>query len=279
MVHHPTAHQPNIDYKELGKVVRRDVVHMLITSGRGHIGSAFSLVEILNVLYEKILKVDGKNPNWKERDRFILSKGHGCLSFYSVLCRKGFFDRKELDLFCREEGILGGHPEATKIPGVEASTGALGHGMSLGLGMALASRIDKIPYKVFVAVGDGECNEGSVWECALSAAKNQADNFIVLVDYNKYQSYGPVSEVLNLEPFTDKWKSFGFDTYENDMDYPEKLEDLLLNKLDYTNKKPKVIICHTIKGKGIPMCENNLHWHHKNKVSDEEAKMLYDALK
>lgn len=268
-----------IDYVELGKKVRRDVVHMLITSGRGHIGSAFSLVEILNVLYEKVLKFDAKNPNWSDRDRFILSKGHGCLSFYSVLCRHGYFDRKELDLFCKEDGILGGHPEASKIPGVEASTGALGHGMSLGLGMALAAAIDKKDYRVFVAVGDGECNEGSVWECAMSAAKNKASNFIVLVDYNKYQSYGPVNEVMNLEPFADKWTSFGFDTYEVDMDQPKKLEDLLCHELNYKNQKPKVIICHTIKGKGIPMCENNLDWHHKNKVSEEEAKALYDALK
>lgn len=268
-----------VDYVELGKQVRRDVVHMLITSGRGHIGSAFSIVEILNVLYEKVLKFDAKKPKWEDRDRFILSKGHGCLSFYSVLARKGYFDKKELDLFCREDGILGGHPEASKVPGVEASTGALGHGMSLGLGMALAARIDKKDYRVFVTVGDGECNEGTVWECALSAAKNQADNFIVIVDYNKYQSYGPVSEVLNLEPFTDKWAAFGFDVFEADMDTADKFEDILMNQVNYKNKKPKVIICHTIKGKGIPMCENNLNWHHKNKVSDEEAKALYDALK
>lgn len=267
-----------LDYRELGKQVRRDVVHMLITSGRGHVGSAFSLVEILNVLYEKILKVDAQNPQWSDRDRFILSKGHGCLALYSVLARKGFIDRKELDLFCKEDGILGGHPEHSKIPGVEASTGALGHGMSLGLGMAMSARIDQKNFRTFVVVGDGECNEGSVWECALSAAKNKASNFVVLVDYNKYQSYGPVSEVLNLEPFTDKWVSFGFETCEVDMNFPEKLESILLN-FDYTNQKPKAIICHTIKGKGISFCENNLNWHHKNKVSDEEAKALYDALK
>lgn len=267
-----------VDYIELGKQVRRDVVHMLVTSGRGHIGSAFSLVEILNVLYEKILRVDPKNPNWADRDRFILSKGHGCLSFYSVLCRKGFFPRKELDLFCTENGILGGHPEASKIPGVEASTGALGHGMSLGLGMSMAGRIDKKDYRTFVVVGDGECNEGTVWECAMSAAKNKADKFIVMVDYNKFQSYGPTSEVMELEPFTDKWRSFGFETYEADMDYPQKFEDLLAG-FDYNNGKPKVVICHTIKGKGIPFTENNLNWHHKNKVSDAETKALYDALK
>lgn len=268
-----------VDYIELGKQVRRDVIHMLVTSGRGHIGSAFSLVEILNVLYEKVLKFDATNPTWPDRDRFILSKGHGCLAFYSVLARKGFIDKKEMDYFCQENGILGGHPEQSKVPGVEASTGALGHGMSIGLGMAMAARIDKKNYRVFVVVGDGECNEGSVWECAMSAAKNKADNFIVMVDYNKFQSYGPVSEVMDLEPFTDKWKSFGFDTFEADMDHPQKFEDLMLNGLDYSNKKPKAIICHTIKGKGIPFTENNLNWHHKNKVSDEEAKALYDALK
>ena len=252
---------------------------MLLTAGRGHIASAFSLVEILNVLYEKVLTFDSKNPLWDNRDRFILSKGHGCLSLYSVLARKGFFDKKELDQFCKEDGILGGHPEASKVPGIEASTGALGHGMSIGLGMALAARIDKKDYKVYVVVGDGECNEGSIWECALSASQNQVDNFIVMIDYNKYQSYGPVSEVVSLEPFADKWKSFGFDTFEADLDHPENFENILLNQIDYKNKKPKAIICHTIKGKGVSFCENNLNWHHKNKVTEEEIQAFYHELK
>lgn len=282
-----SAEHPNsslnarIDYVKLGKEYRREIVQMLVDAGRGHVGSAFSVIEILNVLFERVLKYDANNPEMPDRDRLILSKGHGCLGLYPILAKKGFFPRQELKLFCRAEGILGGHPDHRKIPGIETSTGSLGHGLSVGIGMALAARMNKTnkkKYRVFVVLGDGECNEGSIWEGALSAAKHGLDNLVVLVDYNKMQSYDMAEKVLSLAPFAPKWTSFGFETREVNMDDPHELEELLLSKSLY-NGKPIAIICHTIKGKGVSFVENNPAWHHKNKLTDEELKGLDEALR
>lgn len=251
---------------------------MAIAGGRGHLGSAFSLVEIFSVLFEKILKYEPTNPKWPDRDRLILSKGHGCMALYSFLGEKGYFSKEEFSRFCKVEGILGGHPDHRLVPGVEHSTGALGHGLSVGIGMAQAGRIDNKPYRVFVVIGDGESNEGSIWEGALHAAKHKLNNLVVLVDYNKMQSFGKVSEILDLEPFADKWKSFGFETREVDMNQPEALEDLL-TALPFHSEKPNAVICHTTKGKGVSFMENNPSWHHKNKLTEEEIRNLVEELK
>lgn len=273
-----TIMSENPDYTQLGIGVRKDIIEIVDKAGRGHIASAFSLVEILNVLYESVLKVNPKNPEMDDRDRFILSKGHGCLALYPILARQGFFPREDLFTFCGLDSYLGGHPEHLKIPGVEASTGALGHGMSIGMGMALRSKIDKIPYRVFVAIGDGESNEGSTWEAALSCAKHKLGNFTVLIDYNKYQSYASVEEVLNLEPYADKWRAFGFNVHEADLNHPNDFEKMLNKDVDYKGDKPNVVICHTIKGKGISFVENNLSWHHKSRLKPEEVQNLYEAI-
>ena len=159
-----------VDYKKLGKKIRLMIVDGFEGGRRGHIPSAMSLVEILNVLYETYLKFDPKKPQWEDRDRLILSKGHGCLASYAVLASKGFFPKEELKKFCHSNGILGGHPEVSKIPGIEASTGSLGHGLSIGVGMAYNAKLDKKNYRTVVIMGDGECGEGSVWEAAMSAA-------------------------------------------------------------------------------------------------------------
>ena len=155
---------------------------------KGHIASAFSIVELLVILYDHILRVDSENPNWSERDKFILSKGHGCLALYAILGDKGFFPQEDWKGFCKFDGILGGHPTQEKIPGVEASTGALGHGFAVGVGLALAGKMDGKGYRIFVLLGDGECNEGSVWEAAMGASKHNLENLVVLVDYNKIMS-------------------------------------------------------------------------------------------
>lgn len=267
-----------VNYQKLGKVVRKQIIDIIDKAGRGHIGPAFSLVEIINVLYEKVLKIDPKNPEWDDRDRFIFSKGHGCLGLYPTLARLGFFPESELEKFCAFDGILGGHPDHQKIPGVEASTGALGHGMSIGVGVALRAKIDKKDYKTFVLIGDGESNEGSNWEAAISAAKHKLDKYVVMIDYNKYQSYDSVEEIFNMEPYADKWRAFGFDVFEADLDFPEKLEKLLLEEIDYNNQRPKMIICHTIKGKGISFVENDLTWHHVRKLDAETINSLKSAL-
>ncbi len=267
-----------MNYADLGRDIRLDIIDIVAKAGRGHISSAFSLIEILLVLYEKILKIDPEIPDWVERDRLILSKGHGCLALYAILARKGFFPRSELWKFCEHGSILGGHPDHTKVPGVEASTGALGHGLSVGIGMALAARMNKKVSRSFVILGDGECNEGTVWEAAMSAAKHQLNNLVVLIDYNKMQSYGYTSEVLELEPFIDKWQAFGFECYEVNMDYPTELEKILFSVV-LDNSKPIVIICHTIKGKGISFMEQDLSWHHRSRLTVDEIDRLRSALR
>ena len=196
---------------ERSRHLRRQIVRVLDRGGRGHLGTSLSLVEVLRVLFDSVLRYDPKNPKWPGRDRFILSKGHGCITLYVLLQEKGFFPEDELWKFCRFDGILGGHPDP-KVPGIEFSTGSLGHGLPVGVGMALAAKRQKSAHRVFAVLGDGECNEGSVWEAAMSAAKHKLDNLVVMVDYNKQQSYGSTYEVLDLEPFAAKWEAFGFPT-------------------------------------------------------------------
>jgi len=258
------------------RMLRKTIVQIVKASRRGHIGAAFSLVEILRVLYDNILRYDVEDPKWFERDRFILSKGHGCLALYPMLAEKGFFPESELWKFCQSDGILGGHPEH-KVPGIEASTGSLGHGLSIGIGFALNARYEKAEYRTFVIIGDGESNEGSVWEAALCAGKHGLSNLTVLVDYNKHQSYSSTLEVQNLEPLVDKWKSFGFAVQEVDGHDVQELASVL-SRVPLESDKPSVIICHTIKGRGISFAENNMAWHHKSRISDEEIQSLFTAL-
>jgi transketolase len=257
--------------------LREKIVRAIKAANRGHVGSAFSLVEIIRVLYDDVLKYDPANPRWPGRDRCILSKGHGCLALYAVLADKGFFPESELLRFCKPEGILGGHPEYGKVPGVEASTGSLGHGLSIGVGMALNARFEKSPHRVFVVISDGESDEGSVWEAALCAAKHKLSNLVVLVDYNKQQSYGTTYDVLDLDPLADKWRAFGFAVEEVDGHSVAELRGALA-RTPFDPARPSIIICHTIKGKGVSFVENNLNWHHKTKISDEEMQSLMAEL-
>ena len=257
--------------------LRKLVVRSLAASGRGHLGPAMSLIEILRVLYDDVLRFQPQNPSWKHRDRCILSKGHGCLGLYAILADKNYFPLETLDTFCKPDSILGGHPEAGKTPGVEASTGSLGHGMSIGIGMALAARMEKRDSRVFVIVGDGEINEGSVWEAALNAGKQGLDNFTVLVDYNKMQASGPTADTQDLEPLLDKWRSFGFAAAEVNGHDVGALRHTLAS-LPLAARKPNAVICHTIKGKGIPFAENNPDWHHKAKIGTEEVSNMITAL-
>jgi transketolase len=253
------------------------IIEALDGARRGHIGPSLSLVEILRVLYDKYLHYDPKNPTWEERDRCILSKGHGCLALYALLADKGFFSKKELRKFCHHTSFLGGHPEKGKIPGIEASTGALGHGLSLAVGMALAAKIKKKMFRTVVIMGDGELNEGSIWEAALACAKHKLSNLTVFIDYNKLQCYGSVQEVLPLEPLADKWKSFGFEVAEVDGHDINALESVI-SSLPLNSQRPTVIICHTIKGKGFSFAENNPTWHYKHVITDEDIENMRSCL-
>ena len=251
------------------KYLRNLIVEQVKISRRGHIASALSIVEILRVLYDDFLKFKVSNSSWVGRDRFILSKGHGCMALYAILSDKGFFEKKELRSFCNRSSLLGGHPELGKVPGGEASTGSLGHGLSIGVGLALGFKIKKMSNKVVVLLGDGELNEGSIWEALLSASKHKLSELYIMIDYNKLQSSGSTTEVLELEPLRQKLESFGLNVFETNGHNTNTILKTLREASEH-KWKPIAIICHTTKGKGFPFAENNLSYHHKNNITDEE---------
>jgi transketolase len=261
---------------ERSRALRREIVEILRAAQRGHIGAAFSIVEVLRVLYDDVLDVDAADPAKADRDRFILSKGHGCLALYVLLAEKGFFPREELALFCRRGGVLGGHPEI-RVPGIEASTGSLGHGLSIAVGMALHARLAGSAHRVFVLVGDGESDEGSIWEAALAAAKHRLAGLTVLVDYNEQQSYGTTHEVLELEPFRDKWESFGFAVREVDGHDIDALRATLTG-VPFAADRPSAVICRTIKGCGTTQTARDLTWHHRGRTGDDVIEALLREL-
>lgn len=275
MTHNSPSPAGSLDSRSIQ--LRRTMLDTLYHAGRGHLPSAFSCTEILRVLYDSILKYKTQDASWPLRDRCILSKGHGCLALYTLLADKTFFPASLLDSFCAFGAPLGGHPERGLAPGIEASTGSLGHGPSLGVGMALALRMDGKDSRVFVLCGDGETNEGSVWEAALSAAKHKLDNFTLIIDYNKQQSWGDVPDILPLEPYADKFRAFGFSVQEVDgHDVPALTH--ALGGTPFSAGKPSALICHTVKGKGIASLERNLRWHHKTRLGQDEYNSLVAEL-
>ncbi|MEA2948935.1 MAG: transketolase [Alphaproteobacteria bacterium] len=267
--------EPELD--ERSRDLRRLIVRGLEGGGRGHVGSSMSLVEILRVLYDDVMAYRPAEPRWPGRDRMILSKGHGCLALYALLIDKGFIPPESLDTFCHRDSILGGHPEASKVAGVEASTGSLGHGLSFGVGMALAQRIRRSDSRVFVVMGDGEINEGSVWEAAMCAGKHKLANLTALVDYNKIQSAGFTRDIQDLEPLVEKWRAFGFAAIDVDGHDVPALR-ALFRKIPLQPDRPTAIICHTVKGKGIAFAENDPDWHHKSRFAEGEIAQIYAAL-
>ena len=262
---------------EQSKILRRLVVNAFEADKRGHVGPTMSLIEMLRVLYDSFLRYRPSEPDWEDRDRLLLSKGHGCLALYAVLSNKGFFPEEELKTFCKHDSRLGGHPESGKLPGIEASTGALGHGLPIGVGMAVAAKIKGKKTRTVVIMGDGELNEGSVWEAALSASMHKLSNLIVFIDSNKLQSYGPTTQVIDMGSLTEKWSSFGFNSIEVDGHNVDELEKLV-SQLPLDSKKPTAVICHTIKGKGFPYAEQNPNWHHKSKMDKELIAEMHKCL-
>lgn len=252
--------------------LRRLVLRAMRAGRRGHWGSSSSLIEIMRVLYDDVAKHGDISD--KNRDRIILSKGHGVLAQMACLHAHDYIPVGVLDNFCKKEGIIGGHP-SPKISGVECHTGALGHGMPIAVGMALAAKIKKQNHRIFVIVGDGECNEGSIWEAALSASKHALDNLTVIVDYNKLQSSGFVSDVCPMEPFLDKWRAFGFAANECDGHDVGQLCAQLSYK---PSSRPNVVIANTVKGKGIAFAENQPLWHYKGSIDDKLMAEMEAAL-
>jgi transketolase len=258
--------------------LRIRILEILARAGRGHLGPALSVLDILDVVYGQVLKFDPSNPDWPERDRFILSKGHGCLALYVVLEKYGFIKPGELESFCSFDSIFGGHPESGRIPGIEFSTGSLGHGLSVGVGIAVAARILKKDWSTFVLMGDGELNEGSVWEALAHAAKHKLDNLCVIVDYNRMQASGLTVDCLNMDSISEKFCAFGFRVVEVDGHNPDLLKDAFnLNKAD--DFRPLAVIAHTLKGKGVTLAENSTYWHHRAKITTEEIDKIKESLK
>lgn len=249
--------------EDTAREVRKITLGMLYRSGASHIGSSFSVTDILVALYFNALDVSPSTVTCDKRDRLILSKAHGCPALYAVLALRGFFPMSTLDTFCSNGSRLGVHPSADPVPGIEVATGSLGHGLSLGEGMAIAGKRKNIGYKVFVVLGDGECDEGSVWEAAMSAAHLKLDNLVAIVDYNKIQAFGNVKDVLDLEPFADKWRSFGWEPREVNGHDMKGLVGIL-SEIPFKKGRPSVIIAHTVKGKGVSFMENSLLWHYKS---------------
>ena len=257
-----------MDYKDIAKNIRKKVIKMAFDSQEGHIGSNLSPVEILVCLYFKILKIDHQKPLEINRDRFILSKGHAVSVLYAVLSQAKFFSDDTLKDFCKNGCKLASHSTKGAVPGIEVSTGSLGHGLPMATGIALAGKMDRKDYRTFVLMSDGECQEGSNWEAALFAGNHKLDNLVAIIDYNKIQALGRTEDVSDLEPFKDKWESFGWGVKVIDGHSFKELEKTFLS-VPIKNGKPSVIICNTVKGRGVSFMEDRLEWHY-NHLSKEE---------
>ena len=251
-----------LEIQDMAKRMRKKVLDMALTAGASssHFGGGLSIVDITATLYGAIMKLDPKNPKWENRDRFILSKGHGVLGYYTALSEIGYISEKDLKTFEKDGTYLFGHPVMNRSKGIEFSNGSLGMGLSLGIGVALAGKRKNIAFKVYVLMGDGECNEGSVWEAALSAPQFQLDNIFAIIDRNNFQQTGSNEEIMSVGDLESKWKSFGWQVVGVDGHNIEELYDAFT--ADYEKKKPVAIIAHTIKGKGFSFSENNNDWHH-----------------
>jgi transketolase len=261
------------DLKAVAKRLRRDIVTMIGKAGSGHPGGSLSAVEIVTTLYWKILRHKPSDPQWKDRDRFVLSKGHAAPVLYAVLAECGYFPKSELATLRQLDSHLQGHTDRTATPGVEMSSGSLGQGLSFAIGCALASRLDKQPWRVYALLSDGECDEGQTWEAAMSAANFKLDNLTAIVDNNGIQLSGFNRDIMNLDPLNKKWDAFGWQVFEVDGHDFSQLIDAF-GKARKVRGKPAVIIAHTIKGKGVSFMENNVDFHGKAPNAEQLEKAL-----
>ena len=264
---------------ELAWLVRRHGIEMTHLSHGSHIASILSVADILAVLYNDVVSLDCNNPKWERRDRVVLSKGHAGAAIYATLAEKGFFSIEQLKTHYQDGSVLSGHVSHKGVPGVEVSTGSLGHGICMAEGIALGLKLDNKDNHVFVVCGDGECDEGSVWECALFSNHFNLDNFTVIIDHNKMQSLDYCENTLSLNPFVQKWQSFGWNVYDIDGHDHNALRETMRICKKNKNGKPNVVIANTIKGKGISFMEMNILWHYRFPHEGEEYKSALKELK
>ncbi|MBI4179184.1 transketolase [bacterium] len=256
------------DLKQMARRIRLKLVEMSCIAKTPHLGSALSCVDILVAAYWGAMKIDPARPDDPGRDRFILSKGHAATVIYAALAYRGFYSMDYLDQYNRAGGKLPEHPSPGCAPGIECASGSLGHGLSIGCGMALAARLNGHPYRVFVCMSDGECNEGTVWEAALFAPAHRLDNLIAIIDYNKWQATGRSDEIMSLRPLREKWESFGWDAVDVDgHDIGALIE--IMRSVPGKSGKPTALVAHTVKGKGISFMEDNNDWHYRIAKEDD----------
>jgi transketolase len=256
--------------------IRMDLLQMIFHAGTGHTASSLSHTDILTTLFYDVMKFDVNNPKLEARDRYIQSKGHAVEAYYCVLADLGFFPKEELQTYSRFGSRLIGHPN-NKVPGVEMNTGALGHGLSISVGMAMAAKMGPTPFRVFTLMGDGEQAEGSVWEAAMAASHYNLDNLVAIIDRNKLQITGSTEDVMSLEPLETKWESFGWDVISVNGNDIEQLQNVL-HKVPRAEGKPTLLMAYTVKGKGVSFMENVANWHHRV-PTDEELRMAFGELR
>jgi len=255
----------SIFLKKKAKELKKEIITMAYNGHGAHISSSLSIAEVITVLYWDILYIKPKNPQFKNRDRFILSKGHAASSLFAALSQRGFFSKSILKTYGKDNNMFGVHPEHT-VTGIEFSTGSLGHGLSVGCGMALAGKLNKQKYKVYVLISDAELQEGSIWEAALFASHHKLDNLYVFIDYNRVQAFGKTNEVTNVEPLEEKWSAFGWNVNQINGHNIKKLQKACRKK--YFRNKPTVIILDTISGFGVSFMENEIKWHYSNLTNE-----------
>jgi len=261
------------ELNRMAGIIRCDIIEMICTAGAGHPGGSLSATDIVTALYFRVMRIDPQNPRWPDRDRFILSKGHACPVWYAALAERGFFDKSHLGTLRRMGSILQGHPDMNKAPGVDMTAGSLGQGLSVGVGMALAGRLAQKDYHVWIVIGDGESQEGSIWEAAMAASKWKLNHLTAILDRNNLQNDAVVDDLMPIEPVADKWRAFGWQVIDID-GHDMSAVVAALEKARRAEGSPTLILAHTIKGKGVSYMENVCEWHGRAPVQAEAEQAL-----
>ena len=261
------------ELEQMAVIIRCDIIDMICTAAAGHPGGALSAADVVTALYFRVMRIDPKNPDWPDRDRFILSKGHACPVWYAALAERGYFDKSHLKTLRQMGSILQGHPDMLKTPGIDMTAGSLGHGLPAGLGMALSGKLQQKDYHVFVIIGDGESQEGSIWEASMAAPNFKLDNLTAILDYNHLQNDDSVDDIMPIHPAVDKWQAFGWHVIEIDGHNMAQVVDAL-EKAKAHKGAPTMIVANTVKGKGVSYMENVCEWHGKAPCQEEADQAL-----
>ncbi len=261
------------ELEKMAVAVRCDIIDMICTASAGHPGGSLSATDVVTALYFRVMRIDPENPSWPDRDRFILSKGHACPVWYAALAERGYFDKSHLKTLRQMGSILQGHPDMNKTPGIDMTAGSLGHGLSAGLGMALSAKLQQKDYHVFVVIGDGESQEGSIWEAAMAAPRFKLDNLTAILDYNHLQNDYSVDDIMPIDPVADKWQAFGWNVIDIDGHDMAQVVQALEEAKSHQGA-PTIIVANTVKGKGVSYMENVCEWHGKAPCQEEADQAL-----